>query len=246
MTCAVDKCERVVVARRLCAAHYWHDRNARQTQSCTVDGCSDIERARGLCNRHYTAWWRVSRKNAPDKRQNLPRKEPDTVCSVKGCLDLAGSLNLCNGHYLRLRRHGDTQHERKKRRPCSECGTPAAAQGLCKRHYSAIVSRPERTSRNRALRAAYWEHIGRRCDLCGHDAAPNMDHDHAHCVSGCVQCFRGFLCSRCNWFEGHFRMALARGVITEYAGPIAAYLADPPFQRWLRERDDQKDAPLAA
>jgi hypothetical protein len=103
----------------------------------------------------------------------------------------------------------------------------------------------------------YWVYRDGRCDMCGADYPDPavtgswkftvVDHDHAHCPYkiGCIGCVRGQGHRVCNVVEGHIKLALDMGLITAIDGPLVEYLADPPMQRWLRERA-AKDDSLAA
>lgn len=109
-----------------------------------------------------------------------------------------------------------------------------------------------------ADRHAYWLYQGGLCDMC-HQPYPDpatpgswkhavVDHDHDHCKYrvGCIGCVRGQGHRPCNVIEGLLKRALAIGIITAIDGPLKEYLADPPMQRWLREREASEDSPLAA
>lgn len=65
--CSVEDCDRLAVARKLCAKHYdrWKkhgdplfERPPTPTH-CSVDGCSNRHRARGLCSTH---WMKLRKK----------------------------------------------------------------------------------------------------------------------------------------------------------------------------------------
>lgn len=98
----------------------------------------------------------------------------------------------------------------------------------------------------------YWLWQDGKCDFCKKPypdpLAPEstfrhiaVDHDRGHvgCKSpsiGCRECVRGQGHRDCNVAEGFVKKALASGLLTSIAGPLADYLADPPIQRWLAER----------
>lgn len=53
-----------------------------------------------------------------------------------------------------------------------------------------------------------WDNLVKdKCKICKHvfkeHREKHFDHDHAHCKYGCLTCFRGFLCGRCNLLIGH-------------------------------------------
>ena len=91
--------------------------------------------------------------------------------------------------------------------------------------------------------ALYLSARGKACDLCGdpfdwHNGRYlyAIDHLHDHCGAnrGCPDCVRGFLCYPCNSLEGVVTKAARLGW-AKVAGPLAVYLADPPFQKWRLE-----------
>mgnify|MGYP007083472370 CR=1 FL=1 len=193
-----------------------------------------------MCNKHYASWW-LSTKGRMSERRPYTKRVVGALCSVEECSVLAGRRGLCDAHYTRLRRYGDVNaFKRPSRARCLECGDRAAARQLCKKHYQASVANPKRQQDRSALRSAYARHTGGACDLCGAPDAKYLDHDHGHCPGtiGCAECIRGALCQACNLLEGTIKAALSKGVITEVSGPLAEYLANPPFQRWWGERAD--------
>lgn len=104
--------------------------------------------------------------------------------------------------------------------------------------------------RNHGLTLADWHaYNAAKCDLCGDPLRTGktgdrrrlaIDHDHSHCPGGkgCIECTRGVLCIACNTAEGGVRSLVDKGLITVW-GALAAYYADPPFQRWRRLRDQE-------
>lgn len=101
---------------------------------CSIPGCDRETRAKGLCVVHY----RRQRRGL-----NMEKPPPERVaCSVEGCDRDADSRGLCSRHWRRYERTGTTDLLPRKReagatgtRPCTICGKPTVALGLCWRHY---------------------------------------------------------------------------------------------------------------
>lgn len=115
------------------------------------------------------------------------------------------------------------------------------AQGQARR----IRQRDDLTFKRRGVTLAefveYWKIRGMACDICrepvdqpGTSLNVVADHDKGHCARriGCRGCVRGLLHRECNTLEGAIRKAQKKGILTGIWGPVAAYIADPPFQRW--------------
>ena len=58
------------------------------------------------------------------------------LCSIEGCGLVHLAKNLCTKHYYRLKRHGDLNHERKKRKKCifQGCQKLNSSKGYCGTH----------------------------------------------------------------------------------------------------------------
>src|SRR5881628_59999 len=101
MTCTIDDCESVVVAREMCRKHYtrWQRTGDPTTAreklpnnaytTCTVEGCDKPHVTKGLCEMHR---WRQRHEGQPgdaaprQARRGAPPKPP---CVIEGCEFLA-------------------------------------------------------------------------------------------------------------------------------------------------------------
>lgn len=119
MTCEIEDCEKVAVARKLCRTHYsrWQrtgdptkaraklPKNAYTT--CTVDGCDKPHLTKGLCEMHR---WRVRTEGEPGEagpRLNRRSPVPKGPCVIEGCeLQAKTKAGHCKRHYERIRRTG--------------------------------------------------------------------------------------------------------------------------------------------
>lgn len=256
----------------MCRSHYeaWrkcHKAELREYRRynpddvCSVTDCPVTgPLTKGLCERHYN---RLLRWGDTDLR----RHPHQSGCDAPGCTRRHDQHGYCEYHVRRVRKYGtwDIPPRKVGRSVCSEtgCAFPVKSHGLCSKHWSRILRtdpsrRAAETQKNAAaslaqrksLRETYWTWSDRKCGIClgaipdPHSAV--MDHDHGHCKIGCHECRRGLVHRRCNTLEGYVRAAIDGGIVTLYDGPLAAYLADPPYQRWRSERDVSEDAPLAA
>lgn len=117
--CAVDGCDRPVLARGWCNAHYkrWslygdptgsRERARRERPTCTADGCDRPNHAFGMCSLHYA--------------RHLKAVRPD--CRVDGCDRPTWARGLCNAHYQRLRKYGDAGVDPVKNVGCALCFDP--------------------------------------------------------------------------------------------------------------------------
>src|SRR5688572_22950039 len=120
MTCQMDGCENVAVARQLCRKHYTRWQRTGDAASarpklpsgthvtCTVDGCEKPHVTKGLCEMHR---WRVRYHGEPGEAdQRKPRTRGGAVrgaCLVEGCDRTARSrAGHCKLHDARMRRTG--------------------------------------------------------------------------------------------------------------------------------------------
>jgi len=119
MTCEIDGCETVAVARKLCRTHYsrWQRTGDATTAraklpnhahtTCTVEGCDKPHVTKGFCEMHR---WRVRTHGQPgeaSERQQGRPSEPKGLCVVDGCGRRAKSqAGHCKLHYERIRRTG--------------------------------------------------------------------------------------------------------------------------------------------
>jgi len=120
-TCAVEGCDRPVLAKGWCTAHYNRvqthgdpqahtpigERPVHEPAECSVPGCTHPVKTRGWCNGHYNRW----RKHG-DVQADIPLRpwtaNGDT-CTVDGCGRPARTKGLCGTHYARVLAHGDPQ-----------------------------------------------------------------------------------------------------------------------------------------
>lgn len=111
--CSVPTCNRFVVGRGLCGAHYQRVRSGRSCDAplttrhpqyesaacCSISGCSRSPISRGMCRAHY-------RRSQLGKDMSLPvkRRNKGESCSVESCTFHAESLGFCRTHYMRIHR----------------------------------------------------------------------------------------------------------------------------------------------
>lgn len=189
---------------------------------CSVDGCGRKEWAKGKCQRHYTQEWRRESgwyaKNAERlrarqrERHSLAANDPEYRAKKRES-------------YHRWREANKDREKERKR----------LGRGLWQLRSHGLTP---------TQMHGYWAARDGRCDFCDRpypDPAIGrpvvaVDHDRAHCEgpTGCIECVRGVGHRECNMMEGWLRKARALGLITDFSGPLAEYLADPPLQRWLR------------
>lgn len=159
LTCSVETCETVPVARGWCDKHYRRWIKFKDpivlpdgSRICAVPECGKPHDARGLCSMHYHRM----------KRHGLieyPYRVEDP-CAKEGCSSLALTRFLCSAHYQgearagrldewpemreRDQRIGSARTPRKDKLgnplPCKfpECGRDISAKGLCSAHYGQL------------------------------------------------------------------------------------------------------------
>src|SRR6185436_15265015 len=112
MTCKIDECESVAVARELCRKHYtrWKRTGDPTTArpklpnhayaTCTVEGCDKPHVTKGLCEMHR---WRQRHEGGPgESGPRLTRRTapPRLPCVVEGCEQPARTkAGHCKRHY---------------------------------------------------------------------------------------------------------------------------------------------------
>lgn len=119
MTCEINGCEKVVVARKMCRKHYsrWQRTGDATTArsklpnrafvTCTVEGCDKPHVTKGLCEMHR---WRQRYQGDPGEaqpRQTGRPSAPRDPCVIEGCDQPAKTMaGHCKRHYERIRRTG--------------------------------------------------------------------------------------------------------------------------------------------
>ena len=96
MTCAVDDCDRPVLARGWCSKHYQKWRTygdpcaGYERPTCVVDDCPTLADARGLCRRHYAQVRREEMTVAEIEYAERKRDMFCTFCDAARLLDARG------------------------------------------------------------------------------------------------------------------------------------------------------------
>lgn len=99
---------------------------------CRVDSCEKAisNKSTGYCHKHHL---RYIRNGTTDERKKVDKKEK---CIVEDCDRMRQTLeDMCLMHYKRLKRHGTTDLNTKKK-ICRICDKKAIAKNLCRNHYS--------------------------------------------------------------------------------------------------------------
>lgn len=153
--CALLGCDRVVVARGWCRAHYrrvmkdGHPGSVDvkvydSSRMCSIEGCSKTAHARGLCNMHYLRVWLGKDVGSADTERYVLDKE--APCAVKGCGRRVHTRKWCQAHYFRVLRNGDAGVA-PVREGSAECQMPTCerpirdgGQGYCGLHYQRVRS----------------------------------------------------------------------------------------------------------
>lgn len=116
--CAIDGCDKEVLARGWCSRHYWRWKRSGDPlvarpklptgafTVCTIDGCDRPHWSHGFCEMHSR---RVRDKGEPGPAAPIKNRErtPKQPCDVEGCDRLRRGRNYCHLHEERLRRYGD-------------------------------------------------------------------------------------------------------------------------------------------
>ena len=141
--CQFETCEREVLARSLCGAHYSQQRSGKTlspvrerlpkiTEWCSFTDCAKPVTSKGLCAGHYE-----QRRLGKDL---APLQVPVETCTFDGCNKPHSAHGLCDGHDIQ-RREGRPLTELRRReagRSCTAtgCGLPLLARDMCMRHYN--------------------------------------------------------------------------------------------------------------
>lgn len=218
--CGVSGCDRLELARNLCAAHYSRMRkhgdfgpaeikpHSRGFKTCTVDGCERKHKAFGHCDTHRSRVLRTGLVDvAPRRRQR---------CTFKECGQPAVGKGLCTGHYQQastgrplstLRRtRSSLIRDAKGHKNCSLCYTwlpegefyPAKQSRDKLSSYCKRCDRNTRLVRNYGITVSEYERIlaeqGSACAICGGQPKDgpsfHVDHDHRCCPERKRSCGR--------------------------------------------------------
>lgn len=101
--CTTASCQRPPKTKGYCTACYVKSRRKK----CLEETCLSLEQLKGYCKRHY----RIIILGVGPKQKKIRIKSTkcnDQLCSVPNCENSEKAKGLCNMHYLRLRNHGDT------------------------------------------------------------------------------------------------------------------------------------------
>lgn len=147
-TCAVETCDRVVVAKGLCDKHYRRERahgdplagarKVKGAEQCSVETCSDPVSAKGLCVFHYSRRRHGRPLTATVEEMRAARRQQ---CAADDCDAWAISRGYCDKHYRRVLVHGDPTVRltggNPPQGPCriEECDGKSIAWNLCSLHY---------------------------------------------------------------------------------------------------------------
>ncbi|AMO55555.1 Cys-rich domain protein [Endozoicomonas montiporae CL-33] len=109
--CSVTECDKVVLARGLCAKHYrrWQRHgdvftinklpNGTYDPVCEIEGCNRKTHSNGLCATHQARLKKIG-----SLATNHPKK-PYRGCKVEGCMGTHYAKDLCRKHYRRMTPH---------------------------------------------------------------------------------------------------------------------------------------------
>lgn len=140
-TCSVGDCERKVLARGWCSAHYerWRQHGDVESdvpirryaaESCVVPGCDEDRRAREWCMAHYKRWWKTGDVNVARPVNKVGRQ-----CRLQGCDRTVNARGYCSAHYRKVRLYGITVEQIEAleagRVECEICGCQASDVDHC-------------------------------------------------------------------------------------------------------------------
>ncbi len=109
-TCSVDGCDKPMLSKGFCNAHYLRHRKGQPLdipvksrtyhESCSVPGCDAPHRAKGFCYNHYTRKIRGYDLDKP-----VRKIAPERGCSVDGCERSHFAKGFCALHWDRNRKN---------------------------------------------------------------------------------------------------------------------------------------------
>ncbi|MGV9761664.1 endonuclease domain-containing protein [Streptomyces tricolor] len=201
------RCEREVVSRKLCNAHYIQKyrskkpfivfkparKKASRGTSCSLGWCrrpsASVE---GLCGPHWTQRYRVQELRPLVTRRTKAELRAIEESGEAECV-------MCNKVHPLEEFHRNQGAYRSTGRYCSSC--------------RAAKARAARFGVQPAFFVALFEVQGGVCAVCRTDTPGHydwhVDHDHSCCPMGgrsCGRCIRGLVCAACNtralpWYE---------------------------------------------
>ncbi|GAB3640203.1 HNH endonuclease [Spirosoma arcticum] len=149
-TCAIEACDRQVVAKGYCNTHYHRFKYAKDKSltpinviekrtHCTVEGCTGKHIGHGFCYAHYERF-----KKHADPLSHIPVKKKaitKVTCHVEGCGRKTKANGNCDAHHKRWLQTGNVQAHIPLRdfttKECrvAGCYEEKKALGLCEKHY---------------------------------------------------------------------------------------------------------------
>lgn len=209
--CSVEDCDRGVLAKGFCNAHYTRNRKygdplyvasyknskpsappEQERPLCAGPECTrtldPIQNRSGLCKSHYKQR-HLGKPLTPLRVATKDLGRPKT-CTFPGCTNPHKARGFCKGHNDHIRAGKDLQalQLRLPPGPCAvdECGRPRHAAGMCARHYSNTIERWRSCGLTPETGRALYEQQGGLCAVCLQPAPLadlHIDHDHSCCPS---------------------------------------------------------------
>ena len=145
--CAIDDCEKPVLARGWCNAHYrrWRSHGdplkmviVRHT-GCSVEGCDRPHYMKTYCLMHHR---RVEMNGDPGGVESQLQSREGS-CEVDGCQEDVWAKGMCVAHYGLKRRNGSPDTRVRNRRKAADipevceiegCNKPYKMNGYCQMH----------------------------------------------------------------------------------------------------------------
>lgn len=200
-TCIEPGCDKPVCARRLCITCYqrhWQAGALPPLQPCPVPGCLNDRWQKGPCKFHREQFASAEMKWCTNPKCSSPLKAASEFYRKKSAADgLDYRCKSCVRLYEAERwRSGDAKAWEAQYYAKRKSESPGWQRGLSDEQYRSM-----------------WTTQNGQCPICSKKLDPNgdrstvpqTDHDHFHCPDkrGCPECFRSFLCVRCNTMLGH-------------------------------------------